>query len=137
MDDAADKPRFVDTDELRAALGDVPRIDAERFQADLDEHLDQTPLSRVYYPEGSGDEWIDLDRLREIIKEIESLGSTRITAVDLLNRLGIEDDELDLLKSLRRFLEASGAAPFIPGAPGPHAPGRRRARPKGDPASGS
>jgi hypothetical protein len=83
--------------------------------------------SRDYFPPSSDDEWIDLDRLREIIGEIESLGGTRITPVDLLNRLGIKDDELDLLKFTRRVAEASGRPTILPGAANPQEPGRRKA----------
>lgn len=84
--------------------------------------------SRGYFGTSSDAEWIDLDRLREIIDEMESLGGTKITVVDLLNRLGIEDEEIDLLKTARRLASASPVPPVLPGASDPHEPGRRKAR---------
>lgn len=81
---------------------------------------------RGFFP-SSEDEWIELARLREILAEIESLGVDKITAIDLLNRLGIEDGELDLLKDARRLLRSSGARAVLPGAADPFAPGRRHA----------
>lgn len=80
---------------------------------------------RDFYPSSSEDEWIQTARLREIIEEVEALGGKSITAVDLLNRLGIEDGELDLLKAARALrLEGIKSA----GAPErePFGPGRRR-----------
>jgi hypothetical protein len=68
-------------------------------------------IDRDHYPASSEEEWIDLERLREIITEIESLSGRAITPVDLLNRLGIGDGELDLLKprtGLVDYRDASG-----------------------------
>lgn len=84
--------------------------------------------SQGHFSQASDQERIDLERLREIINEIESLGGTSITPVDLLNRLGIEDDELTLLKAVREIAAASGRPPVIPGAADPRQPGRRKAR---------
>jgi hypothetical protein len=81
------------------------------------------------FGDSSDEEWIDLERLREVINEIEMLGGTKITPVDLLNRLGIEDEELDLLKQVRRIRAASPGREFLPGADEPWAPGRRKAKP--------
>ena len=83
---------------------------------------------RDYYPASSEEEWIDLERLREIIAEIESLGGSAITPVDLLNRLGIEDAELELLKFSRTVAASSGNPPALPGAAEVHASGRRKAK---------
>lgn len=74
------------------------------------------------------DEWVELDRLREVIREIERLGGSAITPVDLLNRLGIEDDEIEVLRQARRIAAASGRPPVLPGADDPSEPGRRTAR---------
>jgi hypothetical protein len=78
---------------------------------------------RDFYP-SSEDQWISLARLRELIAEVEESGIDRITPVDLINRLGIEDDELDLLKSLRYLRDAARGGHR---APNPYE-GRRRAR---------
>ena len=105
MDSADDKPRFVHTAELKAALKDAPQIDAERFRADLDEHLDQTPSSRGYYPEGSWDEWIRRNKpfrrpmlLRRCFFSVQTLErvhpgqwkSTGFQARSAMERIGIE-----------------------------------------------
>jgi hypothetical protein len=62
---------------------------------------------RGYLPPEARHERIDLDRLREVIAAVESEGGTEITAIELLDRLGITDDELDLLKFARRLAAAS------------------------------
>ena len=82
---------------------------------------------RGYFPDSS-DEWIELDRLREIIGEIERLGGRAITPVDLLNRLGIDEADFEMLRQARIIAAASGRPPFIPGADDPHEPGRRTIR---------
>lgn len=84
--------------------------------------------TRGYFGQSSDEEWIDLDRLREVIEEVESIGGTKITPADLLNRLGIDDEELDLLKAVRRLRQASPYPEFLAGAEDPRAPGRRKAR---------
>ena len=63
----------------------------------------------------SDEEWIELDRLREIISEIESLGMDGLTQSDLLNRRGIEDDELAVLPTLRLLARRGGNRTVIPG----------------------
>jgi hypothetical protein len=85
--------------------------------------------SRGYFGHSSDEEWIDLDRLREIIEDITALGGTKITPVDLLNRLGIEDEELDPLKGARRLGQASPHRQFLAGTDDLWAPGRRKAKP--------
>jgi antitoxin (DNA-binding transcriptional repressor) of toxin-antitoxin stability system len=39
--------QFVPAEEAQAALAGAGRIDAERFRADVDAHLDQDPTPRV------------------------------------------------------------------------------------------
>ena len=88
---------------------------------------------RGFYSSSPENEWIEIGRLREIIEEVEAVGGKSITAVDLLNRLGIEDDELDLLKQARAVRSAGIKAGVTPQRE-PFGPGRRHML---DPTEGS